>query len=253
MSGGRPAAVVVQVENVSKRFGGLQALDGVSLAARGGEVTAVIGPNGAGKSTLLDCLTGVTQFDQGRISINETAYDRISTGDLVELGISRTFQNIRLFESLTAQEHLVLTRNNLAVTRRGRALQHGGAALPEPSRLLERVGLAAKANQKPAELAYGERRRLEIARALATAPRFVLLDEPAAGSTLSEQNLLADLIRSIADDGVAVVLVEHHMDLVARASKQVVVLNFGKHVVTGTIDEIRRHPEVVSAYLGVAA
>lgn len=246
-------SLAVVVDAVSKRFGGLQALDDISLVARGGEVTAVIGPNGAGKSTLLDCLTGVTRFDNGRIVIDGVAHDTVRLDRLVELGISRTFQHIRLFESLTALEHLVLVRRNLLSTSRGRALLAKGVALPEPMALLERVGLGAKAGQRPLELAYGERRRLEIARALATAPRFLLLDEPAAGSTLSEQNGLAELIRSIATDGVAVVLVEHHMDLVGRVSARVVVINFGRHVVTGTIEEIRRHPEVISAYLGVAA
>jgi ABC-type branched-subunit amino acid transport system ATPase component len=245
--------LAVEVEGISKRFGGLQALDNISLVARGGEVTAVVGPNGAGKSTLLDCLTGVTPFDSGRVVIDGVAHDSERLHRLVELGISRTFQHIRLFESLTALEHLVLVRRNLLSTARGRALAARGVTLPEPMPLLERVGLAGKAGQRPAELAYGERRRLEIARALATAPRFLLLDEPAAGSTLSEQVVLAELIRSIAADGVAVVLVEHHMDLVGRVSARVVVINFGRHVVTGTIEEIRRHPEVISAYLGVSA
>lgn len=246
-------SVLVEVEGLSKRFGGLQALDAISLTARGGEVTAVIGPNGAGKSTLIDCLTGVTGFDSGRVVIDGTALSAIRLDRLVDLGISRTFQHIRLFEGLTAREHLVLVQRNLLATSRGRRLRRSGNTLPDPDQLLDRVGLAAKSHQRPSQLAYGERRRLEIARALATCPQFLLLDEPAAGSTLSEQNALAALIRGIADDGIAVVLVEHHMDLVARVSNQVVVVNFGRHVVTGNIEEIRRHPEVISAYLGVAA
>lgn len=250
MTTGGNGPLVVEVQGISKRFGGLQALDDVSLVARGGEVTAVIGPNGAGKSTLLDCLTGITAFDTGRIIIDDTAHTSVRLDRLVDVGISRTFQHIRLFEGLTALEHIVLVRRNLLSTDRGRAC---APRLPEPGHHLERVGIADKAGKRPAELSYGERRRLEIARALATSPRFLLLDEPAAGSTLSEQNELAGLIRSIADDGVAVVLVEHHMDLVARVSSRVVVINFGRHVVTGTIDEVRRHPEVISAYLGVAA
>ena len=245
--------LVVEAKAISKRFGGLQALDNISLVARGGEVTAVIGPNGAGKSTLIDCLTGVSRFDDGRVVIDGKDYDTVRLDRLVDLGISRTFQHIRLFESLTALEHLVLVRRNLLSTSRGHALAANGRLLPEPMSLLERVGLAGKAGQRPAELAYGERRRLEIARALATAPLFLLLDEPAAGSTPSEQNVLAELIRSIAAEGVAVVLVEHHMDLVGRVSARVVVINFGRHVVTGTIEQVRRHPEVISAYLGVAA
>ena len=232
--------MLIGIEGISKRFGGLQAVDDVSLTARDGEVTAVIGPNGAGKSTLLDCLTGITAFDAGRIVIDGKAYTHLAVSQLVELGLSRTFQHIRLFDSLAA-------------SRRGKALTQSGAALPDPDHLLARVGLAAKAHQRPSELAYGERRRLEIARALATAPRLLFLDEPAAGSTLSEQNGLAELISGIAAEGIAVVLVEHHMDLVGRVSAQVVVLNFGRHVITGSIDEARRHPEVIRAYLGVSA
>lgn len=246
-------SVLVEVEALSKRFGGLQALDNISLTARGGEVTAVIGPNGAGKSTLIDCLTGVTRFDSGRIVIDGNALTAIQLDKLVDIGISRTFQHIRLFEGLTAREHLILVQRNLLATSRGRRLRRSGVSLPDPGQLLDRVRLSAKAEQRPSELAYGERRRLEIARALATSPQFLLLDEPAAGSTLSEQNALAELISDIAGDGIAVVLVEHHMDLVARVSSQVVVVNFGRHVLTGTIDEVRRHPEVISAYLGVAA
>lgn len=248
-----PSHGVVLVEALSKRFGGLQALDSISLAARGGEVTAVIGPNGAGKSTLIDCLTGLTRFDSGRVVMDGAALTSIQLDKLVDLGISRTFQHIRLFESLTAREHLILAQRNLLATSRGHRLRRSGISLPDADQLLDRVRLTAKTHQRPSELAYGERRRLEIARALATSPNFLLLDEPAAGSTLSEQNALAELIQGIAYDGVAVVLVEHHMDLVARVSSQVVVLNFGRHVVTGSVAEVRRHPEVISAYLGVAA
>lgn len=245
--------MLIEIQGISKRFGGLQAADNVSLTARSGAVTAVIGPNGAGKSTLIDCLTGITAFDSGRIVIDGVGHNRIMLQELVELGISRTFQHIRLFESLDAREHLFLAWQSLAASRRGRAMVRAGKALPDPDRLLDRVGLAAKAGQRPGELAYGERRRLEIARALATAPHLLFLDEPAAGSTLSEQNALAELIRSIADEGVAIVLVEHHMDLVGKVSEQVVVLNFGRHIVTGSIVEVRQHPEVIRAYLGVSA
>ena len=245
--------MLIEIEGISKRFGGLQAVDDISLTARGGKVTAVIGPNGAGKSTLLDCLTGITPFDAGRIVIDGKAHTHLAVSQLVELGLSRTFQHIRLFDSLDARQHLVLARHNLAASRRGKLLTQSGATLPDPDHLLARVGLAAKAGQRPSELAYGERRRLEIARALATAPRLLFLDEPAAGSTLSEQNGIAELISGIAAEGIAVVLVEHHMDLVGRVSAQVVVLNFGRHVMTGSIEEVRRHPEVIRAYLGVSA
>jgi ABC-type branched-subunit amino acid transport system ATPase component len=241
--------MLIEVDGVSKRFGGLQALDNVSLIARTGEVTAVIGPNGAGKSTLLGCLSGMIPIDAGRICIDGAEAVLAPLSRLVDLGITRTFQNIRLSESLTVSEHLRLARLSYRRTKRSRG---SGAGQPIEE-LLARVGLSAAARKYPAELSYGERRRLEIARGLATEPLLFLIDEPAAGTTPSEQLGLANLVRGIAEEGVAVVLVEHHMDLVARASSRVVVLNFGKVLTTGTISEIRRNPDVISAYLGTAA
>jgi branched-chain amino acid transport system ATP-binding protein len=241
--------MLIEVNRVSKRFGGLLALDNVSLTARTGEVTAVIGPNGAGKSTLLGCLSGMIAIDAGHISIDGAEAVLTPLSRLVGLGITRTFQSIRLSESLTVLEHLLLSRMSHRRTRRAR----GRGPVQSPEELLARVGLTAVSGKRPAELSYGERRRLEIARGLATEPSLFLIDEPAAGTTPSEQLALADLIRGIAEDGVAVILVEHHMDLVARASTQVVVLNFGKVLTTGTIAEIRRNPEVISAYLGTTA
>ncbi|MBS0638868.1 MAG: ABC transporter ATP-binding protein [Acetobacteraceae bacterium] len=233
-------------DRISKRFGGLRALDEVSLEARTGEVTAVIGPNGAGKSTLLGCLAGMIPIDSGRILIDGAAARLRGPADLIPLGFTRTFQNIRLFEGLTAREHLDLAR-------RSRERISGKGSAPDAMSLLRRVSLDDRAGALPAELSYGERRRLEIARGLATTPRLFLIDEPAAGATLSEQRAMADLIRSIAEDGIAVILVEHHMDLVARASKRVVVLNFGRVLTTGTIETIRQDPAVVAAYLGTTA
>jgi len=236
----------VEVDRISKRFGGLQALDAVSLEVGAGEVTAVIGPNGAGKSTLLGCLSGMIPIDSGRVLIEGVETTLRSPARLVQLGITRTFQNIRLFEGLSALEHLELARHSARRT-------HRSAAQPDSMALLARVGLEAKAHLRPASLSYGERRRLEIARGLATRPSLFLIDEPAAGSTLSEQRDLADLIKAIADEGVAVILVEHHMDLVARASARVVVLNFGRVLLTGPIEAVRRDPAVIAAYLGTAA
>jgi ABC-type branched-subunit amino acid transport system ATPase component len=244
--------MALDVEGVSKRFGGLQAVDAVSFVAPGGMVTAVIGPNGAGKSTLLDCLSGITEWDTGRVALDGIAIGPHLAGDLVRLGITRTFQNLRLFESLTVEQHVLLALRSVKRSSRARVVD--GASDPSTCRnLLERVGLAGKATTYPRELAYGEKRRLEIARGLATAPRVFLLDEPAAGSTPAEQNALAALIGEVARQGTAVILVEHHMDLVARLASSVVVLNFGKVIVRGPMGEIRRHPEVISAYLGTTA
>jgi branched-chain amino acid transport system ATP-binding protein len=241
--------MLIEVEGVSKRFGGLRALDDVSLIARTGEVTAVIGPNGAGKSTLLGCLSGMIPIDAGHIRIDGRDAVLAPLSRLVETGITRTFQNIRLSESLTVRENLRLSWLSWRRTKRARGV------VPRRSldQLLGRVGLSAVAHKRPDELSYGERRRLEIARGLATEPLLFLIDEPAAGTTPSEQLMLADLIRGIAEDGVAVVLVEHHMELVARASTRVVVLNFGKVLTAGTIAEVRRDPVVIAAYLGTTA
>jgi branched-chain amino acid transport system ATP-binding protein len=245
--------MLIQVDAVSKRFGGLQAVDAVSLSARSGQVTAVIGPNGAGKSTLLDCLSGLTPFDSGRIDIDGAMFTSIGRGDLLEAGITRTFQTVRLFDSLTIEEHVGLARRSYLRCRRARASRTHRDEAEVCRGLLAQVGLLHKAAMRPRELSYGERRHLEIARGLATQPRLFLLDEPAAGSTYSEQARLATLIRAIADAGCAVILVEHHMDLVGQVSDEVVVLNFGRVIVTGTISEIRLNPEVISVYLGVAA
>ncbi|MBI3992758.1 MAG: ABC transporter ATP-binding protein [Candidatus Lambdaproteobacteria bacterium] len=242
---------MLEVEGVSKHFGGLQALQDVSFQAPAGAVTAIIGPNGAGKSTLLDCLTGLTDMDRGRVLLRGAALGKGLLARLVEVGIARTFQNLRLFPSLSVLEHVLLARHTFVRTARARA---AGRGLQREAclELLARVGLAGKARHGPDALAYGEKRRLEIARALATEPHLLLLDEPAAGANAAEQQALGTIIENIAAEGTAVVLVEHHIELVGRLARSVVVLNFGQVVVTGTIGEVRAHPEVISAYLGTA-
>ena len=239
------------MEDVSKRFGGLHALSRVSFPLRNGEVRAVIGPNGAGKSTLINCLTGAVAMDTGRLMIDGQAVTGKFGDRLVDLGITRSFQNVRLFASLTALEHLMLARHSYERSRRFRPGK--GDAGRVCRALLDRVGLGAKAGKRPAELAYGERRRLEIARGLAVEPILFLIDEPAAGSTGTEQMTLATLISGIAADGAAVVLVEHHMDMIARVSDAVTVLNFGRVIAEGAFAAIKRDPAVVAAYLGTQA
>ncbi|MFZ2157091.1 MAG: ABC transporter ATP-binding protein [Bradyrhizobium sp.] len=243
----------VQIERVSKKFGGLKALDSVSLIAKSGEVTALIGPNGAGKSTLINCLTGIFGIDSGSIVINDREFNRIYPHQLIEIGIARTFQNIRVWDHLSVAEHIVLARQSYHRSGRAKKGPSDRDIRAYAIKILSRLGLGSKADRRPDQLSYGERRRLEIARGLATQPDVLLLDEPAAGFTLSEQSNLADLILEIAAEAIAVILVEHHMDLVAKVSAKVVVLNFGSVIVTGTPAEIRTHPEVISAYLGVSA
>lgn len=243
----------IDIQNMSKSFGGLRALDEVSAVARSGEVTAIIGPNGSGKSTLVNCVSGVIRPDAGQFSVDGVVQSDIIPHRLVEIGISRTFQNIRLWEHLTCREHVVLARRNYLSSARGRKVGSKENVEETVKRLLGLVGLAAKANVLPTELSYGEKRRLEIARALSIDPHLILLDEPAAGFTLSEQAALGELILDVASQGLAIILIEHHMDLVAKVSSQVSVLNFGRVLTTGSIEEIRENPEVISAYLGVSS
>jgi branched-chain amino acid transport system ATP-binding protein len=242
----------IEARGIGKRFGGLQALHRVSLVACSGEVTAVIGPNGAGKSTLLDCLSGLTAMDCGELSIGGTAYTRILPEALIKMGITRTFQNIRLSASLSAEEHVILARMGYARSGRAKSRESYRTMSEQARRLLKQVGLQRKEHYLPSQLSYGERRRLEIARGLATEPYLFLLDEPAAGTTPSEQVTLAETMELIAATGPAIILVEHHIDLVARLSKRVLVLNFGQELVTGPIEEIRNDPAVILAYLGLA-
>ena len=240
-------AARLEAIGVSKRFGGLRALHEVSFSIPPGEVLAIIGPNGAGKSTLINCLSSAVARDAGSVRIDGVELPREYADRLVGLGITRTFQQVRLFPSLTVLEHLLLTRR--AWERTARAT--GSAPAQEVClSLLERVGLSDRRDRMPMELAYGERRRLEIARGLATEPLVFLVDELAAGSTGAEQLGLAALIRHIAGTGAAVLLVEHHMDLISRVADRVLVLNFGETVTSGSYDEVRRDPRVVAAYLG---
>ncbi len=237
-------------QGLSKRFGGLLALDDVSFSLSAGRVLAIIGPNGAGKSTLINCLSGTVEPDAGTVSVDGRKTPSGLSSELVEIGITRSFQHIRLFASLTALEHLLLARRTYERTARYRLVGDSRAVCLE---LLDRVGLASKRDKRPAELAYGERRRLEIARGLATAPKVFLVDELAAGSTGAEQLALAALIKDIAATGAAVLLVEHHMDLIARVADAVLVLNFGRVIATGPFDQIKRDPAVIGAYLGSEA
>lgn len=243
------AAGTIEVRDIAIRFGGLQALDGVSLMLRRGEVTALIGPNGAGKSTFVNCLTGLVAMDRGEIMLEGVPARAPLLPRLIDLGIARTFQSIRLFPSLTVREQVRIAQLGLLGSAR-RHLARKNQAPASREALLGRLGLDRKAGLFPFELSYGERRRLEIARALATEPVLLFLDEPAAGMVPSEQMALGQTILEIARTGVAVLLIEHHMDLVASVASEVVVLNFGRRIASGTIDSIRSNKEVISAYLG---
>lgn len=261
----RDENLVFDVRGITLRFGGVTSLNDVTLQMRRGEILAVIGPNGAGKTSLFNSLTGVYTPQEGEVLVAARPGDQPvsvlgkKTHVVNHLGVARTFQNIRLFSALTALENVkvgVETRQKSGPVSAMLGLpwqrREEKASTEEAYRLLDRVGLAGRANELAGSLAYGEQRRLEIARALGTHPGVILLDEPAAGTNPVEKRELAALIQQINDEGVAVLLIEHDMKLVMSVAHRIVVLNFGQRIAEGTPEQIQRDPAVVAAYLGTS-
>ena len=257
--------IVFDVRNVTLRFGGVTSLEDVSLQMRRGEILAIIGPNGAGKTSLFNSLTGVYTPQEGEILLAARPGDAPvsvlgqKTHVVNHLGVARTFQNIRLFPALTALENVKVgvetrQRSGPIAAMLGMPWQRREerASTQASYELLHRVGLASRANDLAGSLAYGEQRRLEIARALATRPGVLLLDEPAAGTNPAEKQELATLIRQINDEGIGVLLIEHDMKLVMSVADRIVVLNFGQKIAEGSPEQIQRNPAVVAAYLGTS-
>ena len=247
----------LETVGLTKRFGGVVAVNAVDLAVREGEVFGLIGPNGAGKTTLINLISGHFRPDAGTIRLGGADVTGLRPDQLARRGIARTFQAIRLFKGLTVLENVLVGRY---VRSRSDLLaslvpfRDGGAAERHRSRaILERFGLAGHLQALAGELSYGDQRRLEIARALAAEPRLLILDEPAAGMNPTESAALSVLLRELAAEGLAIILIEHDVRLVMGACERVAVLNFGRKIGQGTPAVVQADPAVREAYLGTAA
>lgn len=245
-------------EGLSKRFGGLQAVDDVSLEIRTGEIVGLIGPNGAGKTTVFNLITGLEKADRGELYFRREFITGLPAHRIARRGLARTFQNIRLLRHLSVLDNVKIAYHNhirynlVEAALRLPKFRRVEAEIERKAReFLELLGLAELADEPAGGLPYGQRRRLEIARALATEAELLLLDEPAAGLNPAETCELSGLIRRLRDEfGVTILLIEHDMKLVMSLCDRVVVLNFGKVIASGPPAEVRRNPEVIAAYLG---
>lgn len=250
----------LHLSNVSKEFGGVHALHGVNLEIQAGEVVGLIGPNGAGKTTLVNIVTGLAQPSAGQVAVLGTSATKMASHRIALLGVSRTFQHAKLFDDLTLHENVMLGGHRVRTpTFLKRLFFVAGARSAEvfdgtrADRCLETVGLLARSHDRSSSLSYGDRRRLEIARALCSEPNLLVLDEPAAGMNHVEAQGLATLIETIASRGITVLLIEHNVRLVSECCSRVVVLDFGKVIADGIPAAVLRNPDVVRAYLGTAA